>query len=138
MSVDRPTILCIDDEAVILLAMRQELRRRFGDRYAIETALGAAEALEAIAAVEAAGSLVVLVICDWYMPVTLGDRFLASLHRSRPDIKSILMTGQTDADAIVRAQAEAGICACVHKPWRPQELAEAIEACLGTGAARCA
>jgi hypothetical protein len=35
----------VDDEAVILLAMRQELRRRYGDRYSIETAMGADQGL---------------------------------------------------------------------------------------------
>ena len=138
MPPDKPFILCVDDEALILLAMRQDLKRRFGERYSIETALGATEAAAAIAAIEAAGSRVALVICDWYMPGVPGDVFLAELRRSRPGIKSILMTGQQDEEAIARAKEAAGFCAWVGKPWRPEELARAIAGCLGEGAARCA
>lgn len=124
-------ILCVDDEAVILLAMRQDLRRRLGGGYAIETALGAAEADSAIERLEAAGTPVALVICDWYMPGMRGDEFLVSLRGRRPGIKSILMTGQADEAAIRRVKEEAGVAACVSKPWRPEELMRAVESCLG-------
>jgi DNA-binding NtrC family response regulator len=123
-------ILCVDDESVILLAMRQELRRRFGGRFAIETALGAAEASDAIEDLEAGGVAVVLVICDWFMPGLRGDRFLVELRKRRPGIRSILMTGQADGESILRVKEEAGIFACLSKPWRPEELARTIEACL--------
>jgi len=125
-------ILCVDDEAVILLAMRQELRRRFGERFAIETALGATQALASIERLEAEGVEVAIVLCDWYMPGMRGDEFLAKLHATRPSIKSVLLTGQADEEAIARAREAAGIVACVAKPWRPEELARAIELCLAS------
>jgi DNA-binding NtrC family response regulator len=123
-------ILCVDDEAVILLALRQELRRRFGDRYSILTALGADRADAVIAETEAAGGSVALVICDWFMPGRRGDQFLLALRERRPGIKAILMTGQSDGAAIREALGEAAICACVQKPWRTEALAKAIEDCL--------
>jgi DNA-binding NtrC family response regulator len=126
-----PVILCVDDEAVILLSLRQELRRRFGDRYAIETAIGAQKASETIARLEAEGTTTALVVCDWFMPGISGDQFLAELHDRRPLIKAILMTGQAEEESIRKATERAGICASVTKPWRPEELARAIEACLG-------
>jgi DNA-binding NtrC family response regulator len=126
----RQAILCVDDEAVILLGMRQELRRRFGDRYAIETSPGAEEASAAIEALEAEGVSVVLVICDWFMPGISGDRFLVALHERRPGIKSILMTGQADKDAIQKVREDAGVSACISKPWQPEALARVIESCL--------
>lgn len=127
----RRAILCVDDEAVILLALGQELRRRFGDRFSIETALGASQAFAAIERLEAEGIDVAIVVCDWYMPRMQGDEFLAKLRAQRPQIKSVLMTGQADKAAIARAKEAAGITACVTKPWRPELLARAIEACLG-------
>jgi response regulator RpfG family c-di-GMP phosphodiesterase len=131
MESGREAILCVDDEAVILLAMRQELRRRFGVRYAIEIALGVEAAKAAIEKLESEGMTVALVICDWFMPGVRGDSFLSEMRVMRPSMKSILMTGQTDEEAIRRTQEEAGISACVKKPWRPEELARAIELCLG-------
>jgi DNA-binding NarL/FixJ family response regulator len=126
----REAILCVDDEAVILLAMRQELKHRFGERYAIEIAIGAEAARATLERLDAEDRAVVLVICDWFMPGIPGDRFLAEMREKRPAMKSILMTGQADEEAILKAQAEAGISACVQKPWRPEELARAIELCL--------
>ncbi len=136
MTERRQAILCVDDEAVILLAMRQELRRRFGNRYAIETALGAEEAKAVIADTEAEGGKVVLIICDWFLPVQRGDQFLVDLRAWRPDIKAILMTGQADEDATRMAKEEAGICACIQKPWRAEVLARAIEECLASSPRR--
>jgi CheY-like chemotaxis protein len=134
MATGRQAILCVDDEAVILLAMKQELRRRFGDRYSIETALGAEEASATIEELEFEGVGVALVICDWFMPGLRGDAFLVALRERRPGIKSILMTGQADGESIRRAREEAGISACISKPWRPEELARAIEESLAPGA----
>lgn len=130
MAAPGQAILCVDDESVILLAMRQELRRRFGGRYAIEMALGAAEAKDAIEDLEANGVSVVLVICDWFMPGQRGDQFLIELRKLRPGIKSILMTGQAEGESVLKVKEEAGIFACLSKPWRPEELAKAIEGCL--------
>jgi DNA-binding NtrC family response regulator len=130
MGAGRQAILCVDDEAVILLALRQELRRRFGDRYDILTALGADQAEAAIAEAEARGGGVALVVCDWFMPGQRGDQFLSALHARRPGIKAILMTGQADGAAVRGIMEEAGIGACVQKPWRAETLARAIEDCL--------
>jgi DNA-binding NtrC family response regulator len=130
MEAGREAILCVDDEAVILLALRQELRRRFGDRYSILTALGADRADAVIAETEAEGGSVALVICDWLMPGRRGDQFLLDLRGRRPGIKAILMTGQSDEAAIREALAEAAVCSCVQKPWRSEALAQAIEDCL--------
>ena len=130
MAGDKKAILCVDDEAVILLAMRQELRRRFGERYAIEMAMNTEAAKATIDKLEAEGWTIALVICDWFMPGVRGDAFLAEMRVLRPAMKSILMTGQADDEAIKRAKEEAGISACVKKPWRPDDLARAIEECL--------
>jgi DNA-binding NtrC family response regulator len=137
MADERQAIVCVDDEAVILLAMKQELRRRFGERYSIETALGAKEADRAIDELEAEGTIVALVICDWFMPGLRGDRFLAALRARKPHIRSILMTGHADEESIRRAKDEAEICACVQKPWRAEDLARTIEACLSGQAGSC-
>ena len=136
MTERRQAILCVDDEAVILLAMRQELRRRFGNRYAIETALGAEEAKAVIADTEAEGGKIVLIICDWFMPGNGATDSSSALHAWRPGIKSILMTGQADDDATRKAKEEAGICACIQKPWRAEVLARAIEECLASSPRR--
>jgi DNA-binding NtrC family response regulator len=126
----RKAILYVDDEAVILLALRQELQRHFRGRYVIETAMNADEAEEVIATLEAEGTTTVLVISDWLMPGRRGDQFLLDLHRARPEIKAILVTGQADEEAIDRVLDEAKLYACLRKPWRMITMLEAIEGCL--------
>ena len=34
----KSAILCVDDEAIILTSLKEQLRRRFGERYLYETA----------------------------------------------------------------------------------------------------
>jgi DNA-binding NtrC family response regulator len=131
--VNREAILCVDDEAVILLAMKQELKRRFAGRYIVETALDASEATAVVDELEARGVRTALVISDWFMPGVRGDQFLVELHHRRPDIKAILITGHADAESVDRARREAGLCACIHKPWRSEELYSVIEGCLAPG-----
>lgn len=130
--MNREAILCVDDEAVILLALKQELKRRFGGRYVIETALDASEAEAIVDELEERGVRTVLVISDWFMPGVRGDQFLVELHSRRPGIKAILITGHAEADSVERAKKEAGLCAFVRKPWRPEELYSVIERCLSS------
>jgi DNA-binding NtrC family response regulator len=128
--VYREALLCVDDEAIILLSMKQELKRRFGSRFMIETALDASEAQAVIDELEERGVGTVLVISDWFMPGVRGDQFLVELHSRRPEIKAILVTGHADEAAVERARREAGLGAVLRKPWRPEELFNAVEACL--------
>jgi response regulator RpfG family c-di-GMP phosphodiesterase len=126
--MNKPVVVLIDDEAIILLSMKKELQNRFGARLAFETALNAAEADELIAELEGRGVTVALVVCDWYMPDMNGDEYLISLHHRRPGIKAIIVTGQADAESIERATRDAGLLACLSKPWSRDELYAVVEA----------
>lgn len=138
MPLHRAAIICVDDEAIILLALKQELKRRFKDRFIVETALDAAEANAIVEELDARGVPTAMVVSDWLMPGTRGDEFLIDLHARKPHIKTLLVTGQADGESIERARREAGLCGCIHKPWRTDELASLIEACLSnSGSESC-
>jgi DNA-binding NtrC family response regulator len=126
----RLAILCVDDEAIILLSMKQELKRRFGGRFIVETALDASEAQAVIDELSAREIDTALVISDWLMPGVRGDQFLVELHARKPAIKAILVTGHADEAAVERARREAGLAAALRKPWRPEELFSAVESAL--------
>lgn len=126
----REALLCVDDEAIILMSMKQELKRRFGGRFLVETALDASEATAVIDDLEARGISTALVISDWFMPGVRGDQFLVELHARRPEVKSILITGHADEAAVERARREASLGAVLRKPWRSEELFSAVEFCL--------
>lgn len=127
----KQVILCIDDEKIVLSSLIQELESNFGDKYVYEAAETATEANELIEEYENSTEYrVVLVICDWLMPNIKGDEFLIQLYQIHPHIKTIVLTGQANSEAIEQMQKYASICACIRKPWQTDKLIEIIEQTL--------
>lgn len=127
----RHAIVCLDDEIIIVEAMRQELRERFGKRFLYETALSADEARDVLSGLVEDGITVILIISDWLMPGMKGDEFLAEVRARYPGLNAIMVTGQADEDAIERVLSEGLACCIVRKPWKVDELTRAVESCLG-------
>jgi quercetin dioxygenase-like cupin family protein/ActR/RegA family two-component response regulator len=120
-------ILCVDDEAIILLALKNELRDAFGERFLYETALGAEQALASLERLTAEGIRIILVISDWLMPGIKGDEFLAIVRERYPGTKAIMITGQADAATIQRALEDGRALSVLSKPWSSDELTGLIE-----------
>ena len=66
--------------------------------------MNAEEALSILAELSHAGIDVSLVISDWMMPGMKGDEFLIHAHKLYPNIKSIMVTGHADHEAIERVK----------------------------------
>ena len=75
----KKAIVCVDDEAIIVLSLKQELQNRLGDEYIYESAMSAEEALQVIEELSGDDVCVILVISDWLMPGIKGDEFLLRL-----------------------------------------------------------
>lgn len=123
-------ILCVDDEALVLSSLKEQLRRRFGNRYLYETAGDAQEAWLVIDELCGEGIEVLIIVSDWLMPGIKGDEFLAQVHQRHPRIVTVLLTGQADEAAVERARRDANLYACLHKPWSESDLARVIESAL--------
>lgn len=123
-------ILCVDDEEMILTCLKDQLRRRLGSQYLFETANSGEEALEVIDELVLDDVRLVVVVSDWLMPGLRGDEFLAQVHQKYPQIVTVMLTGQADASAIERAQEEANLYRCLHKPWNEEELVQTIQSGL--------
>lgn len=126
----KSAILCVDDEAIILTSLKEQLRRRFGERYLYETANSAAEAWEVINELCADDIGILIIVSDWLMPGIKGDEFLIQVHQRHPKIVTVLLTGQADEASIERARRDANLYACLHKPWSESELAQVVESAL--------
>lgn len=124
-------ILCVDDEVTILDSLQEQLFRGFGDRYLVEVASNAHEAMEVMDELNDEGVKVLIIVSDWLMPGIKGDEFLIQAHRKYPEIVTVMLTGQADEAAIERARREAQLYACLHKPWTEEELTQLIAAALG-------
>ncbi len=123
-------ILCVDDEPSILKALKEQLKRRFGKRYVYEVAQSSKEAWEVINELALDDIKLLVIVSDWLMPDVRGDEFLAQVHQRFPSVVTVMLTGQADEDAIARAKQEANLYACLHKPWKEDELTAVIESAL--------
>jgi len=128
--MSKSAILCVDDEAIILTTLKEQLRRRFGERYLYETASNADDAWEVIGELRNDGIDILIIVSDWLMPGVRGDEFLMEVHRRHPKICTVLLTGQADEASIERARREANLHGCLHKPWSESELAQLVESAL--------
>lgn len=123
-------ILCVDDEVVILDSLKEQLKRKFGDRFIYEVAESADEAWEVIKELQSDEIQVIAIVSDWLMPGIKGDEFLIQIHQQFPKLITVMLTGQADEAAIERAKEQANLHACLYKPWTEQELTQIITSAL--------
>lgn len=117
-------ILLVDDEAIILMALRQELRSKLGNNYRYETARDAKEALDVFDELSKEGIKVVLIISDWIMPDIKGDDFLRVARERYPDVKTILVSGHTDMAHLDELKNSGALDAFFLKPWNSKLLVD--------------
>lgn len=122
ITVNKGTIVCVDDEEMILDTLRQQLRDAFSETHKIHTATSGDEALEIIRTLEKKGELLEMIICDQVMPGLKGDELLAEIHNTYPDTIKILLTGQAGFSDVISAVNDGGLNYYVAKPWDGEEL----------------
>jgi DNA-binding NtrC family response regulator len=123
-------ILCVDDEAIIVMSIKQELKAHFKERFIYETALNAREALTIIDELNADGVRLILIISDWLMPGMKGDEFAALVKEKHPGIQTILVTGHAPEETISGIKNRNIINAVIFKPWRNNDLISTVEHCI--------
>lgn len=108
------TLLCVDDEANIVSALKR-LFRPHG--YRVLTAQSGADGLCILAQ-----EPVDLVISDMRMPEMDGAQFLEQVRARWPECVRILLTGYADVDSTVAAINKGEIYRYLSKPWNDQEV----------------
>lgn len=121
------SILCVDDEVIILNSLLRQMQAAFGDSYVYETSENAEEALEILKELQAENTDVIVIVSDWLMPGMKGDEFLMEVHKKFPNVIKILLTGQADEAAVERAKEQANLHRYLQKPWSEQELIACIK-----------
>ncbi len=116
LPVPPATILCVDDEANILAALRR-LFRPAG--YKVLLGNSGAEGLQLL---EAENGEVDVVISDMRMPEMDGARFLAQVRARWPKAARILLTGYADIESTVAAINQGEIYRYIAKPWNDSEV----------------
>lgn len=127
----KKAILCVDDEAIIVLSITQELKSYFEDRFIYETALNAEEGLKIVEDLGRDGIDLILILSDWQMPGMNGDEFLRRIRKQYPDIKTILITGHAPSDALEKIKDDGLADSILLKPWKSADLIQAITEYIG-------
>jgi DNA-binding NtrC family response regulator len=127
--MNKPVIVCVDDEADILNTLKMQLKKEFKDNYFYELAESGDEALEVIEGFEGEDQVIV-VVSDWLMPGIKGDELLIRIHEKHPKIVKVMLTGQADAAAVQRAVQHADLYCCLYKPWKGEDLIKTIKSGL--------
>ncbi len=128
----KPVILCVDDERIILDALRTQLQHALQGQYRIELAESGEEALEIIEELEQRKVSLPLVIVDQMMNGMSGDALLVHIKERLPDTLSIMLTGQASAEAVGRAVNKAGLFRYLSKPWQENDLLMTVRAAMDT------
>ncbi|MFC1825303.1 response regulator [Thermodesulfobacteriota bacterium] len=114
----RKTILCVDDEQVVV----DVLYNTFINNYKVKTANSGEEALKIFNEED-----ICLVITDQRMPEMGGTELLAEINEKKPHCKKILMTGYTDIQVAIDAINEGSVDKYFSKPLKGQELTKAVD-----------
>ncbi|HBR01826.1 MAG TPA: hypothetical protein DD738_04375, partial [Ruminiclostridium sp.] len=122
MSILKEKILCVDDEEMVLEALKMELMRGLTGKYIIETALSGEEALQIAEESEKNGDRILVVLSDQQMPGMTGEVLLSILNIKIPRALKILLTGYSDLEAVQYAINNAELYHYIQKPWDRENL----------------
>lgn len=128
--MERPAIVCVDDDPLILATLKEQLRHGLGDGYDIELASNGSEALELIAELQVDGIDIPLIISDQNMRGMSGDRFLGHAHTLLPQTLKILLTGDDRLEVIRDALNQANLYRYIPKPWDKTDLLLTVKEAL--------
>lgn len=110
-------ILVVDDESANTRMLERALRNDFE----VLCAGSGAEGLDLLSIHDVA-----LIICDQRMPVMTGVEFLMRSAEMRPQCVRIILTGYTDAGALVDALNSGVVYKYVTKPWVQSDLLQTV------------
>ena len=111
---NRARILFIDDDELILSALRRSLRKEpyelfFSNDPELAMSIVKDERID-------------IVVSDHSMPGMTGVEFFSLLHRLHKDVLRVMMTGQADRATTVRAINDGHVHRFIDKPWNDDEL----------------
>ncbi|MCX7023926.1 MAG: SpoIIE family protein phosphatase [Spirochaetes bacterium] len=133
MDAKKRSILLVDDERGITNALGRELGDWAAERsLEIVAAISARKGLEFL---EERGEDTVIVVSDLKMPEMKGSDFLLEVKKRYPDIISILLTGYSETQEVIKA-VQAGIFSFILKPWDSEYLVAELQKAYEFGETR--
>lgn len=121
MNDQRPAIIAIDDDTVVLRAVERDLRKRYSDRFRVVGATDGEEAIAAVQEMAVRGAPLALILADQRMPKVTGVDVIKSALDHYPTVKRALLTAYADSDAAISAINDVALDHYIMKPWDPPE-----------------
>lgn len=118
--MNKPIILCVDDEVDNLDA----LERLFRKKYQVLKATSGDKALEII---REQGSAIALILTDQRMPKMSGVELLEETIKLQPEMIRILITGFTELESVIQAVNKGQIYRYITKPWDAVDLTNTVD-----------
>ncbi len=116
------TVLFVDDEPYILKSLQRLFR---GDPFKVLTSSNAGEALEVLKSTS-----VQVLVTDNMMPGMTGVELAKRVKELYPKVLRIILSGQSNMDAVLKAVNEGEAFRFVLKPWSDMDLKATINIAL--------
>ncbi|MCX6153009.1 MAG: SiaB family protein kinase [Candidatus Kapabacteria bacterium] len=120
--MQKPYILFVDDEKIVLDSLKGDLKDTFGSEFIIEVAESGEEAIEIVKSILDNNRELPLVISDYIMPEMKGDELLSIIRELKPETYRIMLTGMATIEGVTNAINKAGLYRFISKPWEPSDL----------------
>ena len=117
---DRPAVLIVDDEEMVITSLRAYLRLETD--YHVEGQIDPEDAVKYLER-----SAVDVVVTDYLMPKMNGIQLLARAKDIQPEATRVLLTGHADKQSAIQAINEIGLYQYLEKPWDNAQLRLVIE-----------
>lgn len=119
--MNKPVILSVDDDPIVLKAIDRDLRERYGKDYRIVPINLGTAALDFLKRSQQQNENVALLVVDQRMPQMSGVEFLVSAHPYYPAAKKVLLTAYADTEAAIDAINLVRLDYYLMKPWDPPQ-----------------
>lgn len=118
----KKTVICVDDEKIVLDSLKKELKNALGSDFNIEIVESGVEALELFNELHNDNIEIPIVISDYIMPDMKGDEVLKQIKSVNPKVYNIMLTGQATIEGVTNAINKAGLYRYIAKPWETHDL----------------
>ncbi len=124
--MNKIAIVAVDDEKIILDSIRDQIEKKFGEKYLIEFAESAEEGLEICSYLVETGISLLLVITDYHMGGIKGDEFAYILRQKYQNINILMITGYMKKNKFDELIESKTVTKIIEKPWQEKELIDII------------
>jgi thioredoxin reductase (NADPH) len=119
--MSKPTILTVDDDPQVAVAIARDLRARYGESHRVVRASTGEEALAVLAELSLRDRPVALIITDQRMPGMTGIELLERGRSLAPTAKLLLLTAYANTEVAIHGINDIGLDHYLMKPWDPPE-----------------